>query len=138
MSLLRCPRCGEIADNRKDARCPGCGMPVPAPNEDEEYAKRLQVAAAQQEAGRDVKASTIVLLVIGVLVLGVLLRIDLAWTLIGAVVLAVALGASAAAGVIDVVLRVIAIIAIGGVVLVVGLFVFFWIVCLSSDVHWGG
>lgn len=137
MTLLRCPRCGEIADSRRETSCRGCGLPLPEPHE-EQYAKRLQVAAAQQEAGRDVKASTVVLLVIGVLFLGGLVGLSTIWSLIGLLVLAVALSASATSGVVHSVLRGLAIAVLAMIVLGVGAFVFLWIVCLSSDWHIAG
>ncbi len=142
MSAVRCPTCGELVDSGPGSRCRGCGRLLADLGADDE----LRLPPVMREARRDIGAGSGVLVVLGVMVLGGLAARAWGWPIgIVLVLIIVAFTRSVArqnaadggtgaavAGVLDVVLRVVAVLFIAGIILVVGAFVFLYIVCLAS------
>ena len=142
MSTVRCPTCGEVLDAGPESYCWGCGKMLSGARGDDE----LRLPPVMRQARQDAGAGSVILTVLGVMLLGGLVVTTWGWSL-GLVFIFITVGfarsmvsqragdhatTAAVTGVFDVVLRVIAILFVGGFVLVVGAFVFLYIVCLSS------
>ncbi len=150
MSVVRCRTCGEIVDAGPELYCWGCGKPV----SEADASSELRLPAATREARRDIGVGDAVLTTLGVLVLAGLLGVwgwppAIILILVVVIILAFARSvagqraadsgpAAAVAGILTVVVRVFAVIFIVGLILVVGAFVFIYIVCLSQEGGRGG
>ena len=142
MSVVRCPRCGEVVDRDPSPYCWGCGKALSEIDADDE----LRLPPVMREARRDASRGSAALTALGVMVLGGLVANSWGWP-VGIVLMVIIVvftrsaahqsagdgGAGVAvAGVLDVVLRVCAWLFIAGIVLAVGAFVFLYIICLST------
>lgn len=143
MSTQRCWTCGGIVDTKISRFCPGCGATLSGAYSDDEPLLPPVMREAKQDAG----AGRIVLSVLGALVLagmfgatgagpfGVLLVLAIGGAFIKSVASQNAAESEAAAavtGVLDLILRGLAILFVIGIVLAVGTFVFIYIVCLTQ------
>ena len=143
MSIVRCPTCGEIVDAGPDPYCWGCGKSLSGADASAES----RLPPVMREARQDAGAGRIVLAALGAMVLAGLFE-SWGWPLGGVFVLillaaftrsvasqraADSRAAAAVAGILTVVLRVVAVLFIIGLVLVVGAFVFWYIACLSGE-----
>ena len=152
MSIVRCPTCGEIVEGGPDPYCWGCGKSLSGADASAE----LRLPAAMREARQDAGAGRVVLAVLGALVLAGMIGIGGGWSpgvILVIIIISAAFTksvasqhaadsgtAAAVTGILDVILKVLAVLFIAGVVLAVGAFAFVYIVCLSQGGGggWGG
>ncbi len=149
MSIVRCPTCGEIVDAGPDPYCWGCGKTLSGADASSEPRLPPVMRQARQDAGW----GRIVLGVLGAMVLAGMFGIGGGGSPAVFIVLIVSVAfiksvasqraadsetAAAVTGVLNVILKIFAVLFVIGLVLAVGAFVFIYIVCLSQGGGGGG